>query len=191
MAILDTILQQLNIWDGQLLLFIQNHLRSETLDPIVITITNLGNAGIFWIVLSVILLFPKKTRRAGILSLLALLGSLCVTNFLLKNYVARVRPYEVVRGLQCLIPAQKDWSFPSGHASASFASAVVIYKSCHRGIGVPALIFAFAISVSRLDVGVHYPSDVIAGMIIGTLIALILFWIFGEKKYKARARRHR
>ena len=128
---------------------------------------------------------------AGILSLLALLGSLCVTNFLLKNYVARVRPYEVVRGLQCLIPAQKDWSFPSGHASASFASAVVIYKSCHRGIGVPALIFAFAISLSRLYVGVHYPSDVIAGMIIGTLIALILFWIFGEKKYKARARRHR
>ena len=187
MAILDTILQQLNIW----LLFIQNHLRSETLDPIVIAITNLGNAGIFWIVLSVILLFPKKTRRAGILSLLALLGSLCVTNFLLKNYVARVRPYEVVRGLQCLIPAQKDWSFPSGHASASFASAVVIYKSCHRGIGVPALIFAFAISLSRLYVGVHYPSDVIAGMIIGTLIALILFWIFGEKKYKARARRHR
>ena len=157
MAILDTILQQLNIWDGQLLLFIQNHLRSETLDPIVIVITNLGNAGIFWIVLSVILLFPKKTRRAGILSLLALLGSLCVTNFLLKNYVARV----------------------------------VIYKSCHRGIGVPALIFAFAISLSRLYVGVHYPSDVIAGMIIGTLIALILFWIFGEKKYKARARRHR
>lgn len=191
MAILDTILQQLNIWDGQMLLFIQNHLRSETLNPIVIAVTNLGNAGIFWIVLSVILLFPKKTRRAGILSLLALLGSLCVTNFLLKNYVARVRPYEVVQGLQCLIPAQKDWSFPSGHASASFASAVVIYKSCHRGIGVPALILAFAISLSRLYVGVHYPSDVIVGMIIGTLIALILFWIFGEKKYKARARRHR
>ena len=62
MAILDTILQQLNIWDGQLLLFIQNHLRSETLNPIVIAVTNLGNAGIFWIVLSVILLFPKKTR---------------------------------------------------------------------------------------------------------------------------------
>lgn len=88
-------------------------------------------------------------------------------------------------------PGTKDWSFPSGHASASFASAVVIYKSCHRGIGVPALILAFAISLSRLYVGVHYPSDVIVGMIIGTLIALILFWIFGEKKYKARARRHR
>lgn len=132
---------------------------------------------------------PQKDQTCGLLSLLALLGSLCVTNFLLKNYVARVRPYEVVAGLQCLIAAQPDWSFPSGHASASFASAVVIYKSCPRRIGVPALVLAFAISLSRLYVGVHYPSDVIVGMVIGTLIALILFWIFGEKKYKARARR--
>ena len=106
--------------------FIQEHLRMEALNPIAIAITNLGNTGIVWIVLSIVLLFPKKTRRAGLLSLLALLGSLCVTNFLLKNYVARVRPYEVVAGLQCLIAAQPDWSFPSGHASASFASAVVI-----------------------------------------------------------------
>ena len=57
----------------------------EALNPIVIAITNLGNMGIVWIVLSIVLLFPKKTRRAGLLSLLALLGSLCVTNFLLKN----------------------------------------------------------------------------------------------------------
>ena len=161
MITLDTVIQQLHIWDGQILLFIQEHLRMEALNPIVIAITNLGNTGIVWIVLSIVLLFPKKTRRAGLLSLLALLGSLCVTNFLLKNYVARVRPYEVV----------------------------VIYKSCPRGIGVPALVLAFAISLSRLYVGVHYPSDVIVGMVIGTLIALILFWIFGEKKYKARARR--
>lgn len=186
MSIFDTLIRQLSVWDGQLLLLIQNHLRSETLNPIVIAITNLGNSGIVWIVLSVVLLFPKKTRRAGVLSLLALLGSLCVTNFWLKNYVARVRPYEVVSGLQCLIAAQPDWSFPSGHASSSFASAVAIYKSCPRGIGIPALILAFAISLSRLYVGVHYPSDVIAGMVIGTLIALILFWIFGDKKLVKR-----
>lgn len=186
---LDAVLQQLNTWDGQLLLLIQNHLRSEALTPIVVFITNLGNAGMIWIILSVILLFPRKTRRAGLLSLLALLGSLCVTNLVLKNYVARVRPYEVVQGLQCLIPAQRDWSFPSGHASASFASAVSVYKSSPRWLGVPVMILAFAISLSRLYVGVHYPSDVLVGMVIGTLIALILFWIFGEKKYKKRARR--
>lgn len=189
MGIIDTILQHLNTWDGQLLLWIQQHLRFDVLTPIVIRITGLGNKGLIWIALSVILLFPKKTRRAGILSLLALLGSLCITNLWLKPYVDRVRPYEVLSGLQCLIPAEADASFPSGHASAAFASAVVIYKSCKRWLGIPVLTLAFVIAVTRLYVGVHYPSDVIAGMVIGTLIALILFWIFGEKKYKKREKK--
>lgn len=74
MITLDTVIQQLHIWDGQILLFIQEHLRMEALNPIVIAITNLGNMGIVWIVLSIVLLFPKKTRRAGLLSLLALFG---------------------------------------------------------------------------------------------------------------------
>lgn len=112
MAILDTILQQLNIWDGQLLLFIQNHLRSETLNPIVIAVTNLGNAGIFWIVLSVILLFPKKTRRAGILSLLALLGSLCVTNFLLKKLCGACSPLRSRAGIAMPDPGTKRLVLP-------------------------------------------------------------------------------
>ena len=186
MITLDTVIQQLHIWDGQILLFIQEHLRMEALNPIVIAITNLGNTGIVWIVLSIVLLFPKKTRRAGLLSLLALLGSLCVTNFLLKNYVARVRPYEVVAGLQCLIAAQPDWSFPSGHASASFASAVVIYKSCPRGIGVPALVLAFAISLSRLYVGVHYPTDVLGGAVVGAFAAWGAVRIVKRREMKGR-----
>ena len=66
MITLDTVIQQLHIWDGQILLFIQEHLRMEALNPIVIAITNLGNTGIVWIVLSIVLLFPKKTRRAGL-----------------------------------------------------------------------------------------------------------------------------
>ena len=60
MITLDTVIQQLHIWDGQILLFIQEHLRMEALNPIVIAITNLGNTGIVWIVLSIVLLFPKR-----------------------------------------------------------------------------------------------------------------------------------
>jgi undecaprenyl-diphosphatase len=84
-----------------------------------------------------------------------------------------------------------DWSFPSGHASAAFASAVVIYKSRPKRLGVPCLILAFLIALSRLYVGIHYPSDVLCGMIIGTLIGLIVFWLFGERKYKRKARKAR
>lgn len=186
---MNEIINQLINLDGQVLMFIQEHLRFSEISPIVVAITKLGNGGFIWIVLSVLLLFPKKTRRAGILSLVALLGSLCITNFFLKNYVARVRPYEVVEGLHCLVERAKDWSFPSGHASAAFASAVVIYKSRPKRLGVPCMILAFAIALSRLYVGIHYPSDVICGAVIGTLIGLIVFWLFGEKKYKKKARR--
>lgn len=184
----EIIHQLLNI-DGQLLLLIQEHLRFEAANPIIIALTRLGDKGFIWIVLSIILLFPKKTRRAGLLSLVALLGSLCITNLFLKEYVARVRPYDAIAGLNCLVGTDHGWSFPSGHASAAFASAVVLYKSRPKRLGVPCLILAFVIALSRLYVGVHYPTDVICGMIIGTLIALIVFWLFGEKKYKNRERR--
>ncbi len=182
-------MNQLIQLDGQVLLFIQEHLRFSEITPAVTFITRLGDSGFIWIVLSIILLFPRKTRRAGILSLVALAGSLCITNFWLKNYVARVRPYEVISGLDCLVEKASDWSFPSGHASAAFASAVVIYKSRPKRLGVPCMILAFAIALSRLYVGIHYPTDVICGMLIGTLIGLIVFWLFGEKKYKRKARR--
>ena len=82
--------------DGNLLLLIQEHVRNPWLTPIMKFITSLGNKGIIWIIIGVILLFPKKTRRAGILSLLALLSAHLLCNCLLKDYVARVRPFDVV-----------------------------------------------------------------------------------------------
>ena len=188
---MNAIINQLINLDGQILLFIQEHLRFALITPAAVFITKLGNSGFIWLVISILLLFPKKTRRAGILSLVALAGSFCICNLFLKNYVARVRPYEVVNGLHCLVGKAHDWSFPSGHASASFAAAVVIYKSRPARLGVPCMILAFAIALSRLYVGIHYPSDVICGAVIGTLVGLIVFWLFGEKKYKKRARRRR
>lgn len=73
----------------------------------------------------------------------SLLGSLIVNNLILKNLVARTRPYEAVDGLQRIIEAQRDLSFPSGHTGSSFAAAVVIFPTCPGKIGVPALILAF------------------------------------------------
>ncbi len=190
-TIITAMLNMLFTLDSQLLLFIQNHLRFDTLTPGVIIFTKLGNMGLLWIVLSVVLLIPKRTRRAGLISLLALAGSFCVTNLFLKNYVDRVRPYEVLQGLTCLVGKASDASFPSGHASAAFASAVAIYKSTKKWLGVPVVIVAILISLSRLYVGIHYPSDVVCGAIIGGLIGLVMFWLFGERAYKKRARRRR
>ena len=188
---MDTILHTLSQLDGQTLLFIQDHLRFEELNPFMIRFTNLGEFGLIWIIITVLLLIPKKSRRAGICSALALVASLCVTNFFLKNYVARVRPYEVVVGLTSLLGPVGEWSFPSGHASSGFAAAAAIYKSRPKRVGVPCIILAALLAWSRLYVGVHYPSDVIGGAIIGALLGLIVFWIFGEREYKRKAQRAR
>ena len=188
---MDTILHTLSQLDGQTLLFVQDHLRFEELNPFMIRFTNLGEFGLIWIIITVLLLIPKKSRRAGICSALALVASLCVTNFFLKNYVARVRPYEVVEGLTSLLGPVGEWSFPSGHASSGFAAAAAIYKSRPKRVGVPCIILAALLAWSRLYVGVHYPSDVIGGAIIGALLGLIVFWIFGEREYKRKAQRAR
>ena len=107
-------------FDAGILLFIQEYIRQDFLTPLVKFITHLGDAGWFWIALSVVLLFFKKTRRAGITALLALLIGALITNVALKNLVARIRPYEVIEDLHLLIEKQSDYSFPSGiHAPPS------------------------------------------------------------------------
>jgi membrane-associated phospholipid phosphatase len=188
---MSEILQYLQQFDGWILLMIQNHLRMELLTPAMKFITTLGNHGLIWIVLSVLLLIPRRTRRIGLLSLIALAVTFCIANLGLKNYVARVRPYEAVAGLHRLIEKQPDWSFPSGHAAASFAAGVMIFKGTRRWFGVPCLALAFLIAFSRLYVGVHYPSDVIAGALIGTVVSVILFALFAGKKDKAREKKRR
>ena len=161
--------------DGNILLWIQENLRMEFLNPLVIFITGLGNAGLIWIAASVLMLFFPKSRKAGIMCLTALVVSYLINNLFLKNAVARTRPWVDVEGLKVLIGKPTDYSFPSGHASSSFAAAVVMYRSLPAWIGIPAVVLAAAISLSRLYVGVHYPTDVLTGVISGIIIALVTF----------------
>ncbi len=171
-------------WDEQFLLFLQDNVRSDFLTPIMTFITRLGDKGIFWILTAIVLLFFKKTRPLGIMAGISLVFSLLINNALIKPSVARIRPYEVINGLQLIIEKQPDPSFPSGHAGASFAVGVVYLVKGPRKIGIPAIIIAALIGFSRLYVGVHYPTDVIAGMITGTFCAIIaiMIWKIVEKK---------
>jgi len=170
--------------DASLLLWIQENLRVSWLTPFFKQITKLGNVGWFWIFLTVILLLIPKQRRTGAMCAASLVGSVVVNNLFLKNVVARTRPYEVVEGLTRLIEKQSDYSFPSGHTAASFAAAVILFLQLPKKYGIPALILAVLISFSRLYLGVHYPTDVLAGAVSGTLIALAVHWIFEKKKEK-------
>lgn len=172
--------------DGGILLFLQEAVRNPILNPVMTAITTLGNAGILWIVLTALLLIPQKTRKVGVMSLCALLASLLMNNILIKNLVARVRPYNALDGLVILVRKPSEFSFPSGHAASSFASACVMFRKLPKKYGIPALVMAALISFSRLYVGVHYPSDVLAGIVSGIGCSCIGVWAadFLEKHRK-------
>lgn len=163
--------------EPNILLWIQDNLRNDVLTPFFVVITSLGNAGILWILITAGLLIPKKTRKVGILCVAALLFSFLIDNVLLKNLVARTRPYEVIEGLTYLVKKPVDYSFPSGHTGTSFATAVVLFFSFPKKYSFWFLVLAVLIGFSRLYVGVHYPTDVLAGAIIGTLIAVCVYLV--------------
>jgi len=145
------------------------------LTPVMTFLSFLGNAGWIWIALGAILLIFRRTRWAGLCVLLSLLLGFLVNNLLLKNVVARVRPYNAVPALVALIPPPTDWSFPSGHACASFASATAMALTFGKK-GAWAFVLAALIALSRIYVGVHYPSDVLVGALIGALAAVCVCW---------------
>lgn len=175
--------------DGNILLFIQDAVRNPVLDPVMKVITSLGNAGILWIILTILLLIPEKTRKVGMMSACALLASLLVNNILVKNLAARARPYNAIEGLIPIVTKPSEFSFPSGHAASSLASASVFYRKLPKKYGIMAVVIAVLISLSRLYVGVHYPTDVIAGIISGIGCSYLGEWtvVFAEQKKK----RHR
>ena len=105
-------------------------------DQVMCTITKLGNAGAIWIMLTLLLLLIPKTRRCGAVLTVALIINTILCNGIIKPFVARPRPCDVNMAIQLLIPRPSDWSFPSGHTSAAFASASALFFHAYSSIGV-------------------------------------------------------
>lgn len=166
--------------DGLILLWIQAHVRLPLLDPIVAFYTHLGDAGLLWSGISLIMICFPRTRRAGILSLAALaLGGL-LTNVTLKQMVARIRPWHTVDGLVFLVNEADPNSFPSGHTCAAFAVAGIWFRALpKRWMRITGIVMAVLMGLSRLYVGVHFPSDVLAGAMVG-LLASLFAWKLGR-----------
>ena len=150
---------------------IQNNLRCAPLTPVMKLLSTIGNAGIFWIVLTVLLLVFRKTRRTGVYCAAAIVLTFLVVNCAIKPLVARIRPYDLFPEIQILVHAEHDFSFPSGHSANSFCCAWALFRRAPRKYGVAALVLAALIALSRLYVGVHYPTDVLAGVALGVLLS--------------------
>lgn len=159
-------------------------IRTPAGDVFMSYITRLGDAGMIWIILAAILLAIPKTRRSGIILTAALLVDVVLCNCILKNVFARVRPYDVNTSVQLLIERQKDFSFPSGHTAASFASVTALYYAKNKKLYIAALVLAVVLAFSRLYLYVHYPTDILGGIAIGVLSGYIGYRIVDKNKWK-------
>jgi len=160
--------------DGNALLWIQDNVRAEWMNGFWRFVTSLGDGGMLWIAAGIVMLLFKKTRIAGGAGLLSMALNYLVTNITIKNLVARPRPYTVWTDLSILIEQPGEFSFPSGHTSSSFAFAFAVYLLLPKKYGIPALILASLIALSRLYVGVHYPTDILGGLAVGICCSLLI-----------------
>ena len=133
----------------------------------------LGKGGIFLILLSLCLMFYRPMRRFGTAMLIGLAIGATITNLFLKVWIARPRPYadEMSLYYQYWLAVgqnvESDKSFPSGHTTAAFASMSAAFILGKARVRIPAALFAILMGIARIYLVVHFPSDVLGGIIVG------------------------
>ncbi len=186
-------------WDAGFLLYIQEYIRSDFLNPIMKVLTHSGDKGILLIVLILAFLIIPRTRAIGIMSTISIVIEALLNNVLLKNLIARTRPYDEIEGLVNLVGKQSDYSFPSGHTGAAFAVAGAMLVVALFGlpmiektgefkredpsltfklISVILIMYATLLAFSRMYVGVHYPTDVLCGLLLGLGTSAVAYLIY-------------
>lgn len=160
-------------FDEKMIRIINQNMKSKFLDRFMIRFTNLGGVVFTSLFILVLLLFGKgKARNIGIQGSATLAISQTIT-YSLKSLLSRERPYNILKNLNTFGIKLKDYSFPSGHTSASFSIATIVALNLPK-LSILALMVALIIGISRIYLGVHYPTDVIAGMILGVGSAILV-----------------
>ena len=185
---MDLFFDSLLSFDLSVFQWIQS-IQNGFLDALMVGITTLGNAGAIFIVLGFALLFTKKYRKAGLAVLAALIVMLLCSDLFLKEFFARVRPFNLFEsnpekyaawGTEYIFPnlvyKPSSYSFPSGHTASAFAAAVALLWHSRKW-GIPTIIFAAIMGFSRIYVQVHYCTDVIGGIVAGTICGLVAVFI--------------
>lgn len=183
----------INSVDFAVLDFIQETMRCQFLDIVMTIFSYMGEAGGIWIISAIIMMCFRKTRATGVMLLCATAIGFVIGEIGLKNIVDRLRPFLQNPEVVPVIKPPSGYSFPSGHSCSSFAAATVIFAR-NKKIGISALIIASLIAFSRLYNYVHFPSDVIGGIILGVICAVVTIIFFkktgfdkklsGDLKYK-------
>lgn len=164
----------------KILYFIQDHLHSPAVDWLMVGLTHLGEFGTIWILLSFVLVCTKKYRRYGILMLCSLLITFTAGEGIIKNIVCRVRPCNMDPSITLLIHRPKSFSFPSGHTASSFTAAWILLKA-NKKMGIAGFCLAVLIGFSRIYLYVHFPTDVLAGAVLGVMCAQMVYYFYNKK----------
>jgi len=170
--------------DETILFFIQEDLHFEILNKVMIAVTFLTNGGMIWAALALALVIIKKTRKIGVVLIAALIFSTITGEFVLKNIIQRPRPYADYTNIKLLIDESSKYSFPSGHATVSFAAAFVLSKGFKK-LSLVFYCFAVIVGFSRVYLFMHYPTDVLAGILLGLFCGAIVM-LASEKIIKKR-----
>ncbi|WP_315073549.1 phosphatase PAP2 family protein [uncultured Clostridium sp.] len=174
------ILKKINIFDNYILFIIKKYMQNKYLDRLMPMVTSMGNLGAIWILIAVILMLDKSYRLIGNIVILTLIISTIVGEGIVKHIVRRIRPYNGKNNSNILISKPTTYSFPSGHTLSSFAVAEMLSMYLNKYTTI-FIVIAFLIAVSRIYLYVHYPTDVIAGVIIGVLCSKMIFIILHER----------
>lgn len=172
--------------DFSILYWIQDNLRNSFMDFVMPLFSNLQDGGLIWISIAVVMLFFKRTRYCGIAVLLAMGIDTLITEYGIKNIVCRVRPCNLVDDVNMLVEKPNSYSFPSNHSASAFAGAVAVMLTIKKKAWtIPAFVFSGIISFSRMYVFVHFPSDVFAGILLGSAVAVLVCFLMKITGFKA------
>ncbi|MCR5757282.1 MAG: phosphatase PAP2 family protein [Selenomonas sp.] len=173
-------------FDQMILLSVQDFVRNDWLNSIMCTVTVMGNKGLIWLVFLLVLLLYPKTRKLGIVAGLSFI--LCVgVGEVLKHTVMRPRPFLEIADLVPLVTPSKSSSFPSLHTVSSFSVAWIFLWAPIGKIRYAVFLFAVWMAFSRIYVGVHYPSDILGGILLALAGSYIVWCWKGhilEKNYR-------
>lgn len=171
--------------------FIQENLRSAPMDSFMVFITSLGKGGLIWFLVAAVCLPFRRTRRVGVCIIIAVAVAYLIAGGIIKNIVDRPRPFEVAGIVQLLIDKPSDTSFPSGHTATAFATVGVLWAAWRDGRKAPTGLFVVVVVLaclmvfSRMYLYVHFPTDILAGALIG----LIVGWITWKVSCRIAQRR--
>ena len=151
--------------------------RTAAFDSFFLAVTKIaGSYGQLWVIVAAILLVFKKTRKAGVAVLLAYAAVFLIGQCGLKNLVSRLRPCQIDLDFALLVDRPSSSSFPSTHSAWAFGAATAVFMQ-HKKSGIAAFIAAALIAFSRMYLFLHFPTDVLAGIILGIALGVLATWI--------------